>query len=289
MKLPSVSLTALLLTAGVPIDAEGKTNMVRSLNVKGAGGSKEVKGSSKGKGESTSSKGKSKSTPTPKPTPPKPTVCNKRMNSAFSAIVASNFTKEFNVTQPTDVMKLCKFEPPPVPGPNFGCSFVYDPTFGFIKDFTGLINPEELADAFTQINLYCECYQGYELGCASTVPHGPPTTIIDGTETSSYSEFIPFSTPAKRAEYCKFAGVWNGDFDVQDVHVPEEVMKCGCFWVGTAQEMVGECPGVELGAFFPPPPPPPTPTPPSGSQMFASPPTPSGPPPLHIGIITRNP
>lgn len=124
------------------------------------------------------------------------------------------------------------------------------------------------------------------MGCASTVPHGPPTTIIDGKETSSYSEFIPFSTPAKRAKYCKFAGVWNGDFDVQDVHVPEEVMKCGCFWVGTAQEMVGECPGVELGAFFPTAP---TPTEPSGSQMFAPPPTLSGTPLFNFWYHNRNP
>ena len=46
-------------------------------------------------------------------------------------------------------------------------------------------------------------------------------------------------------------GVWNGDFDsdiAQDF--APDVEDYGCYLVGQARDMVEQCPGVDLGAFF---------------------------------------
>ena len=164
---------------------------------------------------------------------------------------------------------------------NLGCPFLYIPNnpnstspdgFGFVEGVQGydqIFNNKTVATAFNNFALYCSCYQGYDLGCASTIPHGPPIKTVEyasGEVTvNGYSEYIPYSSPYTRSEYCKLVGVWNGDFERDVIHdLPEDVNECGCYWIGNAKDMVDECPGVELGAFFDkflPPPPGPTPMP----------------------------
>jgi hypothetical protein len=102
----------------------------------------------------------------------------------------------------------------------------------------GTDDPEIIAVAL--INLYCDCYYGYDLGCINDLP----------------------STPQEREEYCIFAGVWNGDFDSgggggstgksgkEGGGLSQEVLDCGCFWIGQEKEKVGNCPGVDLGYFY---------------------------------------
>jgi len=106
----------------------------------------------------------------------------------------------------------------------------------------GSEDPEPIALAL--INLYCDCYYGYDLGCINDLP----------------------STPQEREEYCIFAGVWNGDFDSSMMSgggggstgksgkegggLSQEVLDCGCFWIGQEKEKVGNCPGVDLGYFY---------------------------------------
>jgi len=143
---------------------------------------------------------------------------------------------------------------------NFGCPFIYYPPMGFIKGEEQYVDifGEKVGEAFQALAMYCECYQGYELGCAAKIPHGPPTTMQEYPERTpsevivpSYSEYIPVSTPGERTEYCKLVGVWNGDFDTDIVpELEEDVVDCGCYFIGQAQDMVDQCPGVDLGAFF---------------------------------------
>jgi hypothetical protein len=33
----------------------------------------------------------------------------------------------------------------------------------------------------------------------------------------------------------------------------QEMLTCGCFWIGQEKEKVGNCPGVDLGYFYNPP------------------------------------
>lgn len=190
-------------------------------------------------------------------------VCSKRLNIAFRQLRSLGPDGPFgNISTPQDVTDLCEFVPPNDMDPNFGCPFVYLPWMGFLEgeDYEMIFPGEEPGVAFNSFVKYCQCHQGYELGCAAKVPHGPPT----GREmyedaagepkeviVNSYSEFIPFGTPADRAEYCKMVGVWNGDFDSDIVEdFSSDVTECGCFFIGTAKDMVGTCPGVDLGAFF---------------------------------------
>ncbi|KAL9184872.1 hypothetical protein ACHAXT_002649 [Thalassiosira profunda] len=198
-------------------------------------------------------------------------ICDKRLEMAFDLIepLANSTDSPFGLVEsPADVTDLCFFEPPNEPEDNnLGCPFFYIPNndMGIPSGF--LTTEEEYVDtlgeagpAFWQLLLYCQCYQGFELGCAAQIPHGPPTSMVqyastDGTQkdvlANGYSEFIPASTPGERAEYCKMVGVWNGDFDsdVANEFTPE-VDDCGCYFVGQAKDMVSQCPGVDLGAFF---------------------------------------
>lgn len=194
-------------------------------------------------------------------------VCNKRLHLAFEQITDLGPGEgPFGVvTKPSDVTDLCEFMPPTKKEKdfNFGCPFLYVPEFGFLEgeeEYVAIFG-EEAGMAFQSFVLYCQCHQGFELGCAAKVPHGPPTTTREYTSLSTgememvtvngYSDFIPFGKPADRIEYCKLAGVWNGDFD-KDIlsDLDQDVVDCGCFFIGQAQDMVDQCPGVELGAFF---------------------------------------
>lgn len=187
-------------------------------------------------------------------------ICTKRLDIAYEQIIALGSNGPFGtIDTPSDVTDLCAFVPPEDEEDdyNFGCPFLFIPPLGFIQGEEEYIDilGEEAGMAFNSLVLYCQCYQGFDLGCADKIPHGPPTTEKEyETKTvlvNSYSEFIPFSTPAVRAEYCKMVGVWNGDFE-SDVALDfsPDVTDCGCFFVGTAKDMVGTCPGVDLGAFF---------------------------------------
>ena len=194
-------------------------------------------------------------------------VCNKRLHIAFEKM--SQISMFGPINKPSDVTDACSFIPPTetLGDFNLGCPFLYIPNdpdssspdgFGFVEGVQGydqVFNDEAVAEAFNSFALYCSCYQGFDLGCASKIPHGPPEKKVEyatGEVTvNGYSEFIPYSSPSTRAEYCKLVGVWNGDFERDVVHdFTEDVQECGCYWIGNAKDMVDECPGVELGAFF---------------------------------------
>lgn len=185
---------------------------------------------------------------------PPSTICSKRLAIAFEQITALDPDDDgpFGlVAEPSDVTDLCYFMPPDERNQdfNFGCPFLFVPELGFVQGEEEYVEifGEDAGVAFQSFVMYCQCYQGFELGCAAKIPHGPPAP---SESVNGYSEYIPFSTPDDRAEYCKMVGVWNGDFDSEDVEFTPDVEDCGCFFVGQAQDMVDQCPGVELGEFF---------------------------------------
>lgn len=212
-----------------------------------------------------------------------PSICQKRLDIAFELISALGPNGPFGlIEEPSDVTELCDFFPPMEDDPtNFGCPFLYTPDIGFFQgdDYVNELG-EEPGTAFESLVLYCQCYSGHEQGCAAKIPHGPPTSVMTYTDDAgevtkevlvpSYSEYIPHSTPGERAEYCKMVGVWNGDFmDDVVMDLTEDVAECGCYFLGMAKEMVSQCPGVDLGAFFTyPPEPTAAPTPVSSSSYL---------------------
>ncbi len=49
--------------------------------------------------------------------------------------------------------------------------------------------------------------------------------------------------------------MWNGDFDAEiEEDFSPDVAYCGCYFIGQAKDIVDQCPGVYLGAFFTLPP-----------------------------------
>jgi len=220
-------------------------------------------------------------------------VCTKRLHTAFKQM--SEFSDEKGpfgiINKPSDVTKHCSFMAPMNEEHiNYGCPFIYDPNnpmadkptgYGFVEGekeyqmYWKKKHPssdpkmvEKFAKAYNNFAQYCQCYQGYDMGCATRIPHGPPTQetmyMNDRVATANgYSEYLKADgTTSERAEFCKLVGVWNGDFltdVVQDF--TEDVKDCGCYWIGVAKDMVGTCPGVELGAWYKFGPAPPTPSP----------------------------
>lgn len=184
-------------------------------------------------------------------------TCDKRLTTAFKQIRA--LPDDFGVVStPAEITAACAFNP--TRDFNLGCPFVYDPTAN------GFVDSEEMyqiwfennavGSAYWSFVLYCQCHQAFELNCAAKVPHGPPSSTVmygeEGRFVNSYSEFIPASTPEKRLDYCQMAGVWNGDFYTGLAReLSSEIRDCGCYFVGTAKDMIGACPGVDLGAFSP--------------------------------------
>jgi hypothetical protein len=180
-------------------------------------------------------------------------ICNERLDEAY------NLTKGGvidNIIEPEDVTKLCSLV---TPSSNLGCPFVffpanyndtgrYPPTNYFprgVKEYEDLflklfggVCGEDIAKgvgkALASVALYCSCHQAYDLGCSNELP----------------------STPQEKDEYCEFAGVWNGDFSSTDVELSLETTDCGCFWISEVTKEVGNCPGVDLGFFYPFPYPP---------------------------------
>ncbi|KAL3784485.1 hypothetical protein HJC23_013628 [Cyclotella cryptica] len=190
-------------------------------------------------------------------------LCEKRFDLAWEANVNADYVI---ATTKQEMAKRCEFDTTDTSSnpfaPNLSCPFIYTNKTGFLDNQTAVIaffrtltSDAVVGNTFWLFQMYCQCKQGYDLGCASKIPHGPSSTDIGynygNVHVSSYSEFIPASTPAERAEYCAFAGIWNGDFDLDNYYdLPKDVQDCGCFWVGEAQEMVDDCPGVDLGAFL---------------------------------------
>jgi hypothetical protein len=201
------------------------------------------------RGSSRQHKGKSRKIPTG--------VCDKRLRLAFNA---TQQIPDFfpGIFVPEDVTtKLCPFITPTSDNKryNLGCPFVFfpanytgkdDPPTNFfpkgVKEYVDLFvklcgDNKECQEgataegkALASVALYCSCYQGYDLGCSNMLP----------------------STPQEKDEYCEFAGVWNGDFNSTDVELSRETNDCGCFWISQVTNEVGNCPGVDLGYFFPP-------------------------------------
>lgn len=187
----------------------------------------------------------------------KVSTCANRLDIAYKQMRL--FPKIFGViSSPADVTAKCAFNS--TEKLNLGCPFTYFPQkFGFAESeaqYQVIYNdPPASGTAFWNFALYCQCYQAYDLNCAAKIPHGPPVSTVSYPDitkpVNSYSEFIPYSSPEKRLEYCQMVGVWNGDFDRSLASTfSNEIRQCGCYFVGTAKDMVGTCPGVDLGAFF---------------------------------------
>ncbi|KAL7461360.1 hypothetical protein ACHAXS_001777 [Conticribra weissflogii] len=252
-KLPSVAPTA----SNSPTKSDSPTLTGPAHGSKAPSNNHRSKSGKSGRDTHAPTKAPVTMKPTPKPTSsPPPTTCNKRRQIAFDILKTFNGT---NLTEPAEVTTLCEFFPAPDEPFNFGCPIFFTPDDGFLTpDFFLSIGNLLAAQAYNALSKYCECYQGYELGCAGKVPHGPPLSTFNYGATSasgevfipSYSEYIPFSTPATRADYCKFAAVWNGDISPKDFPLTEELEDCGCFFVTTAKDMLRDCPGVDLGAFY---------------------------------------
>lgn len=181
-------------------------------------------------------------------------ICSERLEVAFMELMKV----DPDIKTPSDVTDLCYFRPPKEPAEyNLGCPFVYSPTFGFPEGEEYVEYLGGNGTTLESLAQYCECYQGIELGCAMKIPHGPPSSrvvypdVMKSVVVNGYSEYIPYSTPAVRVEYCMMVGVWNGDFDsnIVDDFAPY-VADCGCYFISQAREMVDQCPGVDLGSFY---------------------------------------
>ena len=138
-----------------------------------------------------------------------------------------------------DINEVCHYQPegihhPEFPsGPNFGCTFAFHPQFGWSqgsKEFWGQFVDSEWAQMYVALEMYCECHAGIEDGCATKIPRE------EGDK--------------KWVDYCKGAGVWNGDFLLEDTSLTKEVETCGCHFIGATREKIDDCPGVNLGEFF---------------------------------------
>jgi len=187
-------------------------------------------------------------------------VCSKRLHEAYEL---GSQLPYFDIKEMEDVTKLCSFVTPTDEAPTYnqGCPFSFEPANVFgpgdpltnffpkgVKEYEELFqklsqkfcdsscdnlacvqsclqNAAAEGEAVASVALYCSCYQGYDLGCSNKLP----------------------STPQEKDEYCKFAGVWNGDFKSKEVKLSRETNDCGCFWISQVTDEVGNCPGVDLG------------------------------------------
>jgi hypothetical protein len=90
-----------------------------------------------------------------------------------------------------------------------------------------------VGEAFWLFQMYCECRNGIDKGCATKIPNISENPLSE-----------------EGVEYCKFTGVWNGDFELDNFYdLPEEVQQCGCYFVQKTGSVTDTCPGVDLGAF----------------------------------------
>lgn len=134
-------------------------------------------------------------------------------------------------------------------GPNYGCALGYNPqrnpgnewSDGKIAFWTTGSFPVYQAAIYAALELYCECHVGIDEGCAAKVPRQGDDLAFHGDQ----------ETAKKWVDYCKFAGIWNGDFSIDDnIILTKEVEQCGCYFIGVAKDKLDSCPGVNLGEFF---------------------------------------
>lgn len=156
--------------------------------------------------------------------------------------------------------------------PNWGCPVVVDDEIGYFldkeEDYISFFGPVFGYLNWKLVN-YCECHQGYDLGCASKIPYPEYGPIVGGASTTSEGEqevagpvfydsvVYPGDNTKKWEEYCKFAAIWNADVTDDDNTsrarfggLTKEVQECGCFFIASAESRVGACPGVELFGYF---------------------------------------
>lgn len=176
--------------------------------------------------------------PTPT-TPPTTKICDKRRKTVNDILVAKGYTP----LSKEDLIEICT-QPIDSADPNLSCPFLYvlgeDNGFskGNLDFYMDHPTPQiPLPDVFHATELFCECYHGYELGCAMKIPR-------QGNDLAGLGNS---GAATKWINYCKVAGVWNGDYETSDVFVSSEVKECGCYFIGQAREFVNECPGVDLG------------------------------------------
>ena len=137
-----------------------------------------------------------------------------------------------------DINDICHYQPeglhPDLPyGPNFGCPLGYFPFNNEGNEWSqgsfywwmslGFGIDEDEADVYAALEMYCECHVGIDDGCAAKVTRLGDNLIFHD-EKNAAKEWV---------DYCKFAGIWNGDFSIDDeIVLTEDVEDCGCYFVG---------------------------------------------------------
>lgn len=134
--------------------------------------------------------------------------------------------------------------------PNFGCTIGFSPSIGDVPEKWSqgdmFFWEGRNADTYAALELYCECHLGIDRGCATKIPRIGDNEAFPGSTISSTS-----STVQKWLEYCKFSGVWNGDFLLGgDFQLAKEVEECGCYFISQERSGIDSCPGLNLGEFF---------------------------------------
>ena len=172
------------------------------------------------------------------PTPSYTTkICNKRRTFVNDRLAENGL----DPLSEADFVDVCT-QPIVSTAPNISCPFQFVLDAGFSKGsldfYTNHPVPEiPFPDVFHAVELFCECYHGHELGCATKIPR----------QGDDFTGLNINGAAAKWLNYCKAAGVWNGDYETSDAALSSEVKACGCYFIGQARELVDECPGVDLG------------------------------------------
>ncbi|KAL7518137.1 hypothetical protein ACHAWX_002993 [Stephanocyclus meneghinianus] len=175
---------------------------------------------------------------------PTSNVCEKRFDLAWEANVNASY---IIARTKNDLKQLCAFDTTNTAAspfaPNLSCPFIYTPDTGFLDNETEVVdyfvnmtnvpNGTAVGTAFWLFQMYCECQLGIGNGCLASVPN------------------LTSSSPDGKIQYCTFAGIWNGDFALNNYfELDNDVQTCGCYFVSVEQLGVDNCPGVDLGAFF---------------------------------------
>ena len=171
------------------------------------------------------------------PTPSVTTkICNTRRNFVNDKLAYY----DIDPLSDADFVDVCT-QPIVSTAPNLSCTFRFVLDAGFSKGNLDFYTNHPVSgipsDVFYAIELFCECYHGHELGCATKIPR----------QGDDFTGLNINGAAAKWLNYCKAAGVWNGDYETSDAALSSEVKACGCYFIGQARELVDECPGVDLG------------------------------------------
>lgn len=175
-------------------------------------------------------------------------VCDERLNILYDAMNAANYFFDPYETCGLDPYYLTNWRcptwygPPGLLGFSDGQLSWWDATENYYKPFWELFFGLPPAAVMQAWEMFCECYSGYELGCAAKIPRQGDDLAFHGDHDAN----------KKWVDYCKVAGVWNGDFDIDDFENPltAELQDCGCYFISVMKEKVDSCPGVNLGEFY---------------------------------------